>query len=255
MVDFFLLGSLSILSYLLFGEPYFERQSMAEFYQAYAHQHDARITLFRRAFFRTVTTGCCVLLFVSLMEGKIHFADLGFRSISMNHWIVWPLWVKWFIFAFLTWHFFYFFIFATIIVRYKSYFRGYIIRKLAPVESIMPRSHTEYYWWVANSGAAMLEEVVYRGFIFYILPVFFPGISIVAVVIISVGLEVIHYFPRFAAMKYVGTSGLAFSLCYVLTQSIWIAMFYHFIYDIRTLFLPFSWVRSHHTPIIEGAKE
>lgn len=232
-----------VIFYLLLLEPFLERRQMRRFSAEYSNaQTSARITMYKSAFSRTTLMGLIVILAVYF--SPFTFSDIGFRAFSFSLFSKWPVVTQVASLAFLLWYIGYFFIFATCWVRIDQRAKPFIMRKMRPVEFVTPRTSGEYFWWIANACVAAFEELVYRGFLFFFLFFMFPNIPILAVIIISVSLEIIHYFPRLAAMKYVGTSGLAFTLSYLIFDSVIAAMIFHVLYDLRTLAVPFHWVRQ-----------
>lgn len=222
-------------------EPFFERREMQQFVQNY-QLNGARLTLYRRGFIRTWLIGIIFVGLCALLHITPH--QLSLQEPSLNAFLEFPAYLQVLMGAFLVWWVAYFFLFAVCIVRIGQKFRPYMLKKMTPVEGITPRTGAEYFWWIANAFSSPIEELIYRGFIFFFFITFYPSVPLFFIVLISIGLEAVHYAPRWAAMKYVATSGLAFTLCFLLFHSVIAAMILHVIYDLRTLAVPFHWVRK-----------
>jgi membrane protease YdiL (CAAX protease family) len=89
-----------------------------------------------------------------------------------------------------------------------------------------------------------VEELIYRGFIFFFFMSLFPSLALWWIACISIFIEACRYAPRWVAMKYVATSGLVFTLGYLFFDSVIPAMLLHIAYDLRTLLVPFHLARK-----------
>lgn len=234
-----------LIAYVSLLEVFFERTAMKKFVKD--DNANSKKKLYIHGFIRTWALGVVFLACISLFSIYPHQLFLVFPSIEKGLFSFHP-YLQIGIILFLAWWVGYFFIFALGLVRIGNYFRPYIINKLKPVESITPKTAPEYFWWIANAFSSPIEELIYRGFIFFFFTTFYPSVPIWCVIFISIGLEAVHYAPRWVAMKYVATSGLAFTLCFLIFHSIVPAMILHVIYDLRTLGLPFRWVREQSVP-------
>lgn len=234
-------GTLFVL-YLLTIEPFLEGRSIRNFAKSYTSP-DARLRLYRSAFIRTWFMG--LLLFILCSAGNISSSQLGIRPFTFHFIYTQPWLVKYAIIAFLTWYFIYFYLFGTLIARFKP-FHAYFIKKIGPSDSIFPRRSSEYCWWVANSFTACIEELIYRGFIFFFILRLLPNVQIWFVIVISVCIEVMRYIKWPAAIKYVITSGIASCLVYLLFDSLIAAAAMHILYDLKTLLFPFKLIRENN---------
>lgn len=239
-----ILGWLFLL-YLLVFEPFVERKETLQFAKNWKTNKNARLVMYKKGILRNWILGVVVLLLAWVCN--IPLSKLGLRPIEIHYFSTFSMFTQILVILFVVWYFLYFYFYATIGVRIASKFsdrcRQYAIRKIKNVEFVTPRTGWEYWWWVVNAFTSAVEELAYRGFVFYFLPFIFPGVSIWFIVLVSISLEAIRYFPRWSAMKYVATSGLTFALCFVVFHSIFAAMLLHVIYDLRTLAVPFHWAR------------
>ena len=231
-----------LIAYLLFLEPRFERKEMRNLISDYQSDTPVRLKLYKSAFYRTWILGL-VVLFAILIAGT-PLEKIGFRPITFTAFTHLPFLLKLALGIFLIWYFTYFYLFATIGARIFSRFKPYLLSKMKPVENVTPRTKQEYIWWIANALSSAIEEFIFRGFIFYYFLLLLPQTPLRIIGIISILLESIRYFPRYAAMKYVATNGLVFTLAFLLFNSVFAAMIVHVIYDLRTLAVPFHWLRK-----------
>jgi len=105
------------------------------------------------------------------------------------------------------------------------------IESLGDLVYFLPRTARDYRHFVAVSiTAGIVEEVLYRGFIFWYLAQIMPIWSVVVVSSIIFGLG--HSYQGVGGMVRVFLIGLAFGLFYVLTGSIWLPILAHAIFDV-----------------------
>jgi membrane protease YdiL (CAAX protease family) len=96
---------------------------------------------------------------------------------------------------------------------------------------IMPRTARDFRHFVAVSiTAGIVEEVVYRAFVFWYLAQILPIWAVIVVSSVAFGLA--HSYQGIGGMVRVFLIGLAFGIFYVVTGSIWLPMLAHAILDI-----------------------
>jgi membrane protease YdiL (CAAX protease family) len=105
------------------------------------------------------------------------------------------------------------------------------IDSLGDLVFFLPRTARDYRHFVAVSiTAGIVEEILYRGFVFWFLAPFMPIWAVIVVSSIAFGLA--HSYQGVGGMARVTLIGLAFGVFYVLTGSIWLPMLAHAILDI-----------------------
>lgn len=100
------------------------------------------------------------------------------------------------------------------------------------VRKILPRTPSERRLWVAvSAGAAIAEEVAYRG-VFVTFAAGATGNTAVAIVVSAVVFAVVHAPQGLAGMGYVFVIALLHHALVLLTGTLLLAMTVHFTYDV-----------------------
>ena len=95
----------------------------------------------------------------------------------------------------------------------------------------LPQTDRDYRHFISVSlTAGIVEEILYRGFVFWYLLQLMPIWAVIIVSSVAFGLG--HSYQGIAGMVRVTLIGLAFGLFYVLTGSIWLPMLAHAILDV-----------------------
>jgi len=95
----------------------------------------------------------------------------------------------------------------------------------------LPQTDRDYRHFIGVSiTAGIVEEILYRGFVFWYLAQMMPIWAVIIVSSIAFGLG--HSYQGVAGMIRVTLIGLAFGLFYVFTGSIWLPMLAHVILDV-----------------------
>lgn len=96
---------------------------------------------------------------------------------------------------------------------------------------LLPQNARDYRYFVNTSiTAGIVEEFLYRGFVFWYLAHFLPMWGVVLVSSIAFGLG--HTYQGASGVVRVTLIGIAFGAFYVLTGSIWLPMLAHAVLDI-----------------------
>ena len=96
---------------------------------------------------------------------------------------------------------------------------------------LMPASNREYKWTIALSFAAgIFEEIIYRGFLFWQLNQFMP--LALAVIVTNVIFGLCHYGTKLKNAVQASILGVLWSISYIMTGSLWLAMLTHISIDI-----------------------
>jgi hypothetical protein len=237
-----LIGSACLLIYLLVLAPVLENHAFAKFLRDLPSHPNARINLYRQACLTFTFLGILLLIFAK--SQNIPYADLGLRTIDVHYFSSLSPYVQILSIGYLAWYIIYFFIFVIVAVRLNQRLRNYFIRKVKAFHFIAPQTLKESLWWVATCMSAAGEELVYRGFIFYCGQHFLPNIPIGFIALFSIALEVLRHAPYLKSMKYATYSGISFTLSFLIFNSLYPAIIFHVIYDLRMLAMPFHWVRE-----------
>lgn len=109
--------------------------------------------------------------------------------------------------------------------------RAKVSAALGDLTWFLPNTRRTYRWFVGLSlTAGVVEETIYRGFVFWYLGHFMPVWAVVAVSAVGFGLA--HSYQGALGMARVTLVGVAFGAFYVLTGSIWLPMLAHAALDI-----------------------
>jgi membrane protease YdiL (CAAX protease family) len=104
--------------------------------------------------------------------------------------------------------------------------RDSVRKRLGKVEIILPRSSTELkrFYGVAVT-AGIVEETLWRGFMFWYLGQYLPVWA--TVVVSSIGFGLAHTYQGFANVPKASLAGATFAVIYLLSGSLWIPMVLH----------------------------
>lgn len=95
----------------------------------------------------------------------------------------------------------------------------------------MPQTDRDYrYFFGLSITAGIVEEVLYRGFVFWYLLMLMPVWAVIIVSAVAFGLG--HSYQGTAGIVRVTLVGLAFGIFYVVTGSIWLPILAHAVLDI-----------------------
>ena len=105
------------------------------------------------------------------------------------------------------------------------------VQSFGTLVHFLPQDSRDYRYFVATSmTAGIVEEFLYRGFVFWYLAHFLPLWAVVLVSSVAFGLG--HSYQGASGIVRVTLIGLAFGAFYVFTGSIWLPMLAHAILDI-----------------------
>ena len=192
-----------------------------------------------RDYYQTIVMlwGMALIVIVTCLIININLGDIGLRLISFNY----NIWFTVVILA-LSGLVIIFFIVQTIQLLTNEKAREETKKKIATGEGagqILPRTKKEKRIFVLLSlTAGVCEEIVFRGFLVFLLQSVFPGIPIYLIVLIaSVIFGLCHFYQGWTGILKTGATG-AFFLCLILaTNSLILAMILHFLVDASSVFL------------------
>ncbi len=163
-----------------------------------------------------------VLLLAWLLLGR-PFSDLGFVSSSPNQ-----VWHGVRITAVLV---------AVILLGWQYTARSNDEKKLKQREALgglihfLPQSNRDYNYFVGLSfTAGIVEEIIYRGFLFWVLSLYMPIWA--AAIVSSIGFGLAHSYQGAGGVVKVIAAGLLFAWIYVATGSIWFPILAHILMDV-----------------------
>jgi membrane protease YdiL (CAAX protease family) len=173
------------------------------------------------------------IITVITVFGQYPAADIGIGWIKMNDGIFGKWGTYGILIAFCL--LFLLYIYQVIMAKASTAYRDKLAAiKLPPeVGILLPRTDVEKkYWILISTSAGLIEELVYRGFLIFLLSNLFPGLHIYLYILISSLLfGMAHTYQGPAGILKTGLAGLLFSLVYVCTGSLLPGILLHFIMD------------------------
>jgi membrane protease YdiL (CAAX protease family) len=178
-----------------------------------------------------------VVVIMSFISG-ISFADLGFRAIELNH----NLWFNAIILVInglvliYSWY-------PLILSLVSRKFREKMKADLAALgdgtRDILPHTKKEKQMYVLVSfSSGICEELVYRGFMLFLLSAVFPGMSIFTFILISgVLFGIGHIYQGWQGIIEAGLIGAFYMSLLIVTNSLILVMILHFISNVSGAFL------------------
>jgi len=121
------------------------------------------------------------------------------------------------------------------------------------IDALLPDTHQEQRWMAAVSiGAGISEELLFRGFLFYYLILWFPHIhSRECALLTSLIFGMAHLYQGWKGMLSTAFAGLVFAGLYVLTGNLLVPMVVHATMDLRALLI--FWMGNDHQATAEAA--
>lgn len=116
-------------------------------------------------------------------------------------------------------------------------------KALGTVQYFLPSNRRELYVFYALSvTAGIVEELIYRGYFFWLFSLYMPwwGVVLLSSFIFGLG----HSYQGLAGMAQVLIAGLAFGGLYLLTGSIWVPIVAHALLDILQGRVLYEYVRD-----------
>jgi membrane protease YdiL (CAAX protease family) len=110
------------------------------------------------------------------------------------------------------------------------------------VRHILPQTPTERRWWiVVSAGAALAEEVAYRG-AFYLFVLAATGSAVVAIAASAIAFAIVHAPQGLAGVGYVFVIALLHQALVLATGTLLLGIAVHFVYDV----LAGLWLSRRH---------
>lgn len=107
------------------------------------------------------------------------------------------------------------------------------------VDNLIPRTKREKLWFGLTSlTAGFCEELVFRGFLFYLLAAVFPALpSILIAALVGLFFGLAHFYQGAKGVVKTALLGALFGLLYIATDSILPCVILHFLFDVSSAFL------------------
>lgn len=107
-------------------------------------------------------------------------------------------------------------------------------RRNKDVMYLIPTNQKEHNWAVAISfTAGICEEIIFRGFTFWQLSQFLPIIP--SILIVNLFFALSHFATKMKNMVFAFLFGILWSITFLWTGSLWLAMLMHIIIDLYSL--------------------
>jgi membrane protease YdiL (CAAX protease family) len=181
--------------------------------------------------------GLASVVFMLCFIGKISLEDIGLRRISFNYniWFtVTILILSGLALAFL--------LRQSILLLTSAKAREDAKKQIVAGEGVgqvLPRTKKEKWLFTLMSfSAGTCEEIIFRGFLVFLLQTVFPGLPIYLIVLIQI--VIFGFFHLYQGLQGVVKTGItgAFLMCLVLvTDSLILAMLLHFLIDFSSAFI------------------
>ena len=185
----------------------------------------------------TVLWGIVFVIFIMCLIGGISLTDIGLRWLSFNY----NLWLT-AISLVISGLFILILLLQSIQLVTSTKAQEDAKKKIATGEGagqMLPRTKKEKRLFVLVSlTAGICEEIIFRGFLVFLLQAIFSSLPIYLIVIISsVIFGLVHLYQGWQGIIKTGVIG-AFLMCLVLvTNSLIISMLLHFLMDVSSVFL------------------
>jgi membrane protease YdiL (CAAX protease family) len=200
-----------------------------------------RIKMYKKAIPVGLIPVIAVLIFCSI--SSISFNDIGLRKLNFQY----NIWFT--VITFIVSGGFLLLLIQQIISYFVSIeFREQVKKQFANdssknhyeavMNNLLPRSKKEKLLWFFNSlEAGIGEEIVFRGFFFYILYAIFPGASLIIImVMLSIVFGFFHIYQGISGVIKTSIFGAIYGSLYLVTDSIIPVIIFHFLTDFSASF-------------------
>ena len=175
-----------------------------------------------------------LIVFIMCHIGGISLKEIGFRQISFNYGF-------WFSAVTLTLSglFFAYCLYNLFFSLTSAKFREAQTKELPSVTKFLPQTKKEkwLFSFVALS-AGVCEEIIFRGFLLFLIPAIFSGMPIYLVILIlTVIFGIGHFYQGLGGIMGKAIVGALFMCLYLVTDSLLLAMLLHFLLDLVGAFL------------------
>jgi membrane protease YdiL (CAAX protease family) len=233
---------LAALFFLVIVFPRLEAEAYRKLMERLETDPRARVRIYREAC--SMTWGIALTLLAAVAWSHTPAAAIGFKNLDFSRFLAWPIWQKTLASAvlalYVTYH-----ILPVLYPILGGRLRSEVGKRLEYVVDIVPVDREERWWWAATAFSAPLEELIYRGFCFYAILLWWPSAPLVIVALLASLVDALRYVHRPRAGMNIFAIGLVFSLLFVMCGSIWVPMLTHLLQDIRVLAFPIKTIRRN----------
>ena len=191
-----------------------------------------------KSYFQSITLlwGATLGIFIMSFIGNISLKDIGFRQINFNY----NIWftVVTLIFSGLAFVFFMYQLIASLVsVKFKEQVAGTTGSEGAV--RVLPRTKKEKCLFsFVSLSAGICEELIYRGFMIFLLITIFPDIPVFLIVLLpSILFGSGHIYQGLKGVFATGALGALFLCLFLVTDSLLLPMVLHFIVDFSSTFI------------------
>lgn len=173
-----------------------------------------------------------IFIFLLIPISGVRFDDIGIKWIniydsSLSKWIIYPAIGFYFVYLF-------YIIYSIIVFKFNKEIRAKTARGIQDdYKWLLPITKAEKHTWsFVSISAGITEEILYRGYLFYALAIFFPTLSVIYILFISTLIFGIgHIYLGKEAIKST-LLGLFFGFFYILFDSVIPVIILHIAQDL-----------------------
>jgi hypothetical protein len=162
----------------------------------------------------------------------MQFSDIGFKWVdlkasSLNNWIIIPTTILYILFICYN-------VYSIIVFKFKTESRAKIVAHLpSETKVFFPKTRQERRTWdFVAINAGITEEIIFRGYLFFILAYFFPNLPLSIILVLSTlifGLG--HIYQGFEVIK-PAIVGLFYGFLFIVFNSIYPIIIIHILQDL-----------------------
>ena len=180
--------------------------------------------------------GYTLIVFIMSFIANISFADIGFRQISFNY----NIWFTSITLA-LSGLVFAFYMYRLIGSLVSEKMREKLAAEVEATAggTVLPRTKKEKRFWALISfSAGTCEEIIYRGFLVFLLQAIFPDISVVIIILATfVAFGLGHLYSGLQGVIGTGLLGVLFMSLFLVSGSLILPMILHVTLDFGQTFV------------------
>ena len=209
---------------------------------------EKRIQRYRFSFLWNVVSGGVIMLLIVM--GPAALEETGFRPIRFlqgsHRYLMFGTWILCGLLSAV-------FIFQIAVFLMNPSYRGSVSKQIEEkthsgkvydrvVNGLIPRTRREKSYFVATALAAgICEEIVFRGFLLYVLRRIFPELPpFLLAALAGVCFGAAHFYQGIKGVIKTGLLGILFGFLYISTGSLYLCMAVHFLFDISAAFYVLS---------------
>ncbi len=222
------------LCYLLTYEPIWGYISHQRFKKDMHHAPESKTR--RIAYYKETMLALWIptlIIVIVTMVSPITFSSLGFSWPSLNT-STFGNWVSYILLALfacyilaIVYHF--------VAMKTSQAFRDKVTNELEkiPYQELLPKSHQEKKLWsYVSLTAGVTEEIIYRGFLLFVLMTLLPDVSVwLNCIIAGIIFGLAHTYQGLSGFIRTSLIGICFSMLYLILGSLFPLMIFHFLID------------------------